>query len=495
MLDGYAPDSGHNHALVNTQAEQALLGALIVKPQLLDALPPSFSPSHYGYGDHEEIHRALVEVGKPGQPATLLLKQALALNDEDKWAYIVSLLSAAVTYLPGGIATYAEAVTDFYRRRHLVALSDQIREGAFTSGSAACVDGTIARSLASLDNLIGGHGVMRPPVTLDEALGLALQKAEEAGRRNGPAGLSTGFPAVDEMLGGLENSTLTVLAGRPGTGKSAYGWAIALNVAKNAQAARDAAAAEGRPVGRDGGGVLAISLEMSAAELGRRAFAVHAGVSIQDMKHGKIGANFKKLAAARAELGRLPLTIEDGGGLTAAMISMKARAAHRRHGLGLIMIDHLHIIRPEDGDAKHGGTWAVGRISGAMKRLAKEFDCPVLLLAQLNRGVESRDDKRPMLADLRQAGEIEQDADAVMFLYRAEYYMTKEPEEGPNESREQFTNRLAKWQASKAAARGKAELIVAKVRDGATGSIDLMFDGQTTSFSEAPVEMGYSHDR
>jgi replicative DNA helicase len=304
-------------------------------------------------------------------------------------------------------------------------------------------------------------------VSLDQAMDDALRAADEAARREGPAGLSTGFPSVDAVIGGMEDGTVTVVAGRPAMGKSALGWQWALWAAQT------------------GIGVLAVSLEMSARELGRRALCAATGIPITRLKAGRHSTEeMARLVEAQKRLAGLPLTIEDGGGLTAAMISMRARSAKRRHGLGLIMIDHLHIVAAADGDARHGPTHAIGNVSTAMKRLAKEFDVPVLLLAQLNRGVEGREDKRPTLADLRQSGTIEQDADAVGFLFREEYYLPcAEP---PRDTDAQFHARLDRHRNAKQRLAGKAELIFAKVRDGAPCTVNLAFDGPAASFQEIP---------
>ena len=452
--------------LVAMQAEQSLLGALLTKPDLLRAVPGGFSPDHYADPWHADIHRAVIELGQPGVPAALAVMQALAINDRDMRAYIPSLLTAAISFLPSAVRQYADLVTDMHRRRGIVALADDMRAGAFASIGDGTADSTIARALTGLDELTSRHAGGSPSVSMDDAMDAALARADEAAKRGGPAGLPTGFNAVDEMLGGLEDGTLTVLAGRPGMGKSGLGWQWAVHVASL------------------GIGVLAVSLEMSAAELGRRALSSVSGVPVWTMKRGKHAQHAARLIAARKRLHGMPLTIEDGGGLTAAMIGLKARAAHRKHGLGLIMVDHLHIVRPDDQDSRNGATWAVGKVSGAMKRLAKEFGCPVLLLAQLNRGVEGRDDKRPGLGDLRQSGDIEQDADAVAFIYRAEYYMGKEPEKIPGENDEKFSTRLTQFRRLKDEVAGKADLIFAKVRDGAPGTVPLLFHGETTSFSE-----------
>ena len=170
--------------------------------------------------------------------------------------------------------------------------------------------------------------------------------------------------------------------------------------------------------------------------------------------------------------------------MTANMITNKARDAQDKHGLGLIMVDHLHIMASSEADAKQGPTAAMTKISGQMKQMAKEFGCPVLLLAQLNRGVENRDDKRPGMADLRQSGSIEQDADNIAFLYRQELYLKNEPERTAGEGIGTFEKRLSDFRAFKVAAHGKADLIFDKVREGETGTVKLRFNGETTSFSE-----------
>ena len=467
MFDAPVLHAGNNGQLVNTEAERALLGALLAKPQLLTALPSGFLPDHYAYADHEEVHRVLVEVSRPGVPAGIPVMQAWAINDPDRKAVIAGLLAAAVGYGPGHVSEYGAAITEMYRRRQIVSLADALREGAFANSVEQTVDGTIARAMATLDGICAGQVAARGPVSLDEAMDGALRKADEASKRQGPVGLSTGFQGIDEHLGGLEDGTVTVIGGRPGMGKSAMGLRMALNTAKQ------------------GIGVLGFSLEMTADEQGRRTLSVESGVPIHVMKKGLMDSKAAdKLVQARQRLGNLPMTIEDSGGLTVSMMMMRARAAHRRHGLGLIFVDHLNIIRPDDGDARHGGTWAVGRVSNAMKRMAKEFNCPVILLAQLNRGVEGREDKRPGLSDLRQAGDVEQDADNVLFVYRPEYYMGSDPVQLSGENDQQFANRATKWHDAKRAAAGKAEVIIAKVRDGATGTAPLLFNGETTTFSE-----------
>lgn len=464
------PFEPRREPLANLRLEQSLLGALLTKPSLLEFLPASFSAEHYHDPLHEEIHRTLVEVGQPGTPAAVLVGEALAMRDPRGREYLAGLLVAAVGYQPSLITQYADGITQLYRKRSLSDLSYGLRDMLHAPATDLSADAAIAMALSWLEELTAGAGVSgRASVTLDDAMDKALRKADEAHARGGPAGLSTGFSTIDDKLGGMDEGDLIVLAGRPGSGKSALAMQIALAVA------------------RRGIGVLVISQEMMADALGRRALCAAAGVPLWALKRGRHEPYVEQLMAARRELNGLPLSIEDGGGISAASMGLKARAAKRRfgaHGLGLIVVDHLHITPPEGHDAKHGPTHAVGAVSGALKRLAKAMSVPVLALAQLNRGVENRDDKRPGLPDLRQSGSIEQDADAVAFLYRAEMYMLNEPLRAPSESTDKFNTRLNDFLAVKARAAGKAELIIPKVRDGETGTVALAFHGETTSFAE-----------
>jgi replicative DNA helicase len=188
---------------------------------------------------------------------------------------------------------------------------------------------------------------------------------------------------------------------------------------------------------------------------------------------------------ARRAMQDLPLTIEDLSSQNTQMIAARARAAHRKHGLGLLVIDHLHIVATPASTERMGATWAVGQVSHALKQLAKQMNIPVLALAQLNRGVEGREEKRPTMADLRQSGEIEQDAEAIMLLYRPEYYLPKsEPDRHSTEKIEAWRERVNAWYDAQEKVAGIAEVIIPKVRDGEPGTVKLRFDGAKTSFHE-----------
>lgn len=362
------------------------------------------------------------------------------------------------------VPEYAQAVLDAAARRYLIEVGEDVVTRARLGEPPEQI---AARAALAIERLSMGSAASQQS-TLDQAIDAALAAMERA--RNGKtAGISFGFKSFDLRLGGLEPGMVYVLAGRPGMGKSSVGHQIAMNAA------------------RAGHGVLELSLEMSATQLGRRTLSTAAGVPIERMKTGKISlAEADRIVCASKELYGLPLTIDDTAGQSPAVIAAKARAARRKHGgLGLVMIDHLHLLRAEDADARHGGTWSVERASATMLQIAKDSECPVLLLAQLNRGVEARDDKRPTLSDLRQSGAIEQDAYAVGFVYRAEYYLRGGiPEKQLGEIDAKFNRRVDEWQQQTAQAHGKAELIWAKVRDGEPGTDILTFDGPTATFGE-----------
>ena len=452
----------------NLEAEQGLLGAVLANPRAYHSVSPFLRPDHFVDPLHGRIYaeaeRRILAGGRADPIGLKAWFESDPMAGDVGSAYLAGLLGATVGI--GAARDYGRAVYETWQRRRLIEIGEEVMSRAY--GQDGRPEDLLAGALAAMESAFAADAE-RPALSLDEAMDAALAAADEAARRQGPAGVSTGFRSIDEQIGGLEPDTLNVLAGRPGQGKSGLGMQIAINAA------------------RAGVGVLAVSLEMSARELGRRALAVASRVPIWLIKRGTYGtADAEQMTLARRELAGLPLTIEDGPGLTAQQIDLRARRAARKRGLGLILIDHLHIVRPEDRDVRQGATWAVGRVSGAMKRLAKAHRCPVLLLAQLNRGVEGRDDKRPGLADLRQAGDIEQDADTVSFLYRAEYYLRREPERREGEPDGHFEGRIADWHSARERVRGKADLIVEKIRDGSPGVVPLQFHSDTASFSEWP---------
>lgn len=452
----------------NLEAEQALLGAILANNKAID-LCPGLEPKHFADPVNARIFRDCISIiAENGLASPVTLKTRYensgVLHEVGGTRYLAQLMSAMIGIINAG--EYARTIRECWMRREAIALGEELVNGAFGADPGISPIDLFDRVGGALGRL-SADGTPDRTSTLAAALSDA-EAAMERAKAGATAGLSTGFRAFDERLGGLEPGLVYVIAGRPSMGKSALATSIAINAA------------------RAGHRVHVLSLEMSATQIGRRVLATAAGVPIFAMKGGRISsADAAKIVQAKRELDALPLTIDDTAGLTPAQVLRKCRAIKRgKGGLDLVMLDHLNLLRADDADARHGGTWATERASGTMLELAKELRVPVLLLAQLSRGVEGREDKRPTLSDLRQAGAIEQDAYAVGFVYRPEYYLGAEPEKRENESKDKLDARRADWRDRKEKAHGAAELIWAKVRDGETGIDHLRFDGPTASFTD-----------
>ncbi|HQT65808.1 MAG TPA: DnaB-like helicase C-terminal domain-containing protein [Acidocella sp.] len=453
--------------LVNEAGEQALLAALIMKPSCAQYIPASFKSEHFGAEWHAEIYEATLAVNADGAGGLLPLTTAWALGDSEKVAYLANLMNAVIGYSQGLIVSYCENITELWRRRSVIETAQRLIEECSEPSTAAGTAPILSSAISRLDAIAGAAPEGRLPTSLHDAIDQAIMAGEAAAAGTYHA-LSTGFQSLDKAINGFENGCLYILAARPGMGKTALATQIGINIA------------------RQGHGVLIISLEMQAVQLGRRAIAWLANVPSYVIRFGKWnGAEMERIIEAKREAKAMPFTIEDEPGQSVAMIGLRARAAKRRHGLSCLIVDHLHIVDPDNPGNRRNETWEVGKVSNDLKRLAKKLDIPVIALAQLNRGVESRDDKRPTPADLRQAGNIEQDADAIMFIYRPEYYLGKaEPERRESQTEAQYDQAVAAWRSAKERAAGRAEIICAKVREGEPCIVTLQFDGSKTSFSE-----------
>ncbi len=302
----------------------------------------------------------------------------------------------------------------------------------------------------------------------------AVDMAASAYQRDGGlSGISSGLKDLDEKMGGLQSSDLIILAGRPAMGKTALATNIAYHVAKNYKAEHQA---DGSVKVLDGGIVAFFSLEMSSEQLATRIIAEQAAIPSERIRRGKIAEDeFHRIVEVSRDLQSLPLYIDATGGLTIAQVAARARRLKRQRGLGLMVVDYLQLLAGSTRRAAEGRVQEVSEITVGLKALAKELNVPIIALSQLSRQVENRDDKRPQLADLRESGSIEQDADVVLFIYREEYYLTrKEPRPNTTEHQE--------WQSQMERATGVAEIIIGKQRHGPTGIVELQFDATLTKF-------------
>ncbi len=440
----------------NVAAEMAVLGAIVIDNAVLERLGQVLEPEHFALNENGRVYRALKELidgGRLADPVTLkcLFENNGTLSAIGGARYLAKLVAAAVA--PATAFEYALTVRDLALRRGLIAVGEDLLDRAYSgeAGAAGIVAATEEQLAALAD----------APETGAQALAAtmpaSLEAVEAASRGDGPDAVKTGLVGLDKIIGGLAAPDLVVLAGRPAMGKTALAVTIAHHVART-----------GKPVAF-------FSLEMSAHQLNLRLLSMATGIDLERLRSGEVGAEeLPRLHAAAATLADLPLYIDDTAAPTAADIRSRARRIKRKHGISLVVIDYLQLLRPPDryaGQRVH----EVAEMSASMKGMAKDLDAPVILLSQLSRAVEARDDHRPRLSDLRDSGSIEQDADIVGFIFREEYYLRQaEPQTGSRQHED--------WLADLASAKNKATVIVAKQRQGPTGRVDLHWDASCTRF-------------
>jgi replicative DNA helicase len=483
------PLFGLSHRLPpsNLQAEQALLGALLANNKAYERVSEFLAPEHFADPIHGRIYQAIarrVEAGQLADAVTLKaeFEHAGILEEVGGTAYLTQLLTAMVGIINAG--DYGRAVHDTWLRRQLIDVGENVVNNAF--GADAELDGPqqIEAAEQSLFQLAAEGGSTGGFITFERALTDAILGAERAFRQAGTvSGLTTGLRDLDSKMGGMHPSDLLILAGRPGMGKTALATKIAFGAAKALQA--EARATD--PNGIAKACVAIFSLEMSSEQLATRLLSEEARISGDRIRRGDIGQkDFDKFVQVSREIASLPIQIDDTPAITMSALRTRCRRLKRTKGLALVVIDYLQLMRPAAGTKPENRVLEISMITQGLKALAKEMAVPVIALSQLSRQVENREDKRPQLSDLRESGSIEQDADAVMFVYRDEYYLEqKMPKEvGFEGSAEKFNGAMDDWQQRMSKAHNRADLIIAKQRHGPTGTIPLLFEGEFTRFGD-----------
>ncbi len=454
----------------NHELEQAVLGALLQNNRHYDELAVLLSADDFDHGAHARIFEAAGQLIERGSSASALtLKDALA-GDADVAAqggigYLAKLQASSVGSF--GLTEWAASLRDLaIRRRAMETAELLLREAAEvdldTTGlqvleAAEQRLAEIAEARQQGDEVVGFAAAMRETVSA----------IEENFRRGGDlVGLSTGYAGLDELTGGLEPGSLTILAARPGMGKTS----LALGVAVRAAQA--------------GKRVLFFSMEMRRRSLMQRILVLWTRIRYQPLARGRLSPLDMQLVIDTArDVEDLPLIIDETTPQTPQSALARARRLKRRGGLDLLVFDHLGYMQA--GRRQENRNLEVGAITKALKAMAKSLDLPVLLLSQLSRQVESRDDKRPLLSDLRDSGEIEQDADAVWFLYRHHYYLKRgEPQARAGETKEKFSERFMHWSEECERTRDQADVIVAKQRNGAADTVKLAYDEASMRFDD-----------
>ncbi len=477
----------------NIEAEQALLGALLSNNKAFERVADFLRPEHFADPVHGRIFQAIarrIDAQQIADPITLRaeFEHSGLLNDVGGTVYLAQLLTAMVGIINAG--DYGRTVYDAWVRRQLIDLGETMVNTAFAPDPE--VDGPKqieAAEQALFDLATKGDQDSRMTV-FSSALAQAIVTAEKAFRQSGHvSGLSTGLRDLDKKTGGLHPSDLIILAGRPGMGKTALATKIAFGAAESMLA--NARAEDPHALPRNS--VVIFSLEMSAEQLANRLLAEESRVSTEQIRKGAIDErDFNKFVAVSKKLQHLPLYIDDTPAITMTALRTRCRRLQRTQGLGLVVVDYLQLMRPPMGVRAENRVLEITMITQGLKALAKELKIPVLALSQLSRQVESREDKRPQLSDLRESGSIEQDADGVMFVYRDEYYLQqREPKLVAFDNPEKYHTALEKWQRDMELVHNKAELLLEKQRHGPTGKIELFFEGEFTRFADLdPIHNG-----
>jgi replicative DNA helicase len=471
-------EPAYRQAPHNIEAEQALLGAILVNNEAYYRVSDFLEDKHFFDPLHQRIYeiiQSLIRAGKIATPVTLKthLDPSLDIGGLTVPQYLARMAAEATTII--NAEDYGRSIHDLALRRNLILIGEDMVNVAFDSPLEAPPREQIEDAEKKLFALAETGRSDSGFKTFTDSITKAIDMASAAYQRDGSlSGLSTGLRDMDKMMGGLQASDLIILAGRPGMGKTALATNIAFNVAKSYKF-------ELQPDGShktvNGGIVGFFSLEMSSEQLATRIIAEQSQVPSYKIRRGDVTEQeFYDITDVARQIQSLPLYIDDSGGLSIAQLVARARRLKRQRGLDLVVIDYLQLL---SGSSKKGENRVqeLTEITTSMKALAKELNVPVIGLSQLSRQVESRDDKRPQLSDLRESGSIEQDADVVLFVFREEYYLkNKEPKPG--------TEEYFKWQTEMEAIHGRAEVIIGKQRHGPTGSIGLQFDAHVTRFAD-----------
>ena len=458
------------------EAEQQLLGAILTNNDVFDRVASIIGAQHFYDPVHARIYEiAAARIAKNNLASPVTLKAFMeddeGLKELGGPAYLARLAGAAISSF--AVRDYAQMIYDLAVRRDLIALGRDISAKAAKVDVASGPREQIVEAEQALYKLAEQGRSDTGFQSFLKAVTDAVNVANAAYQREGGlAGVSTGLIDMDRKLGGLHKSDLLILAGRPSMGKTSLATNIAFNIAK---AYRKGIRPDGTEGTVEGGVVGFYSLEMSAEQLAARILSEAAEVPSEQIRRGDMTeTEFRRFVDAAKSLEACPLYIDDTPALPISQLAARARRLKRTHGLDVLIIDYLQLVKGTGkGDNRVN---EISEISQGLKAIAKELDIPVIALSQLSRQVESREDKRPQLSDLRESGSIEQDADVVMFVFREEYYKEREK---PGEHE---LEKMAAWQEEMERLHGRAEVIIGKQRHGPIGTVELSFEGRFTRF-------------
>ena len=455
----------------NLEAEQALLGSVLVNNDIIDEISSIIKPSIFYDPAHVKIYEVIENLNNKGMianPITLknFFEKDNMLSDVGGTEYLVKLTRFSSSMKQA--LDYAKIVHEMFLRRELVMISDKLSSDTLNANDKEeNAEVIIENTEKSLFELAERGSFSQSFLKFNQALDQTIEMATIAMQNDqGIVGVPTGLKDLDEKLGGLHKSDLIILAGRPSMGKTALATNIAYNASQHILKRQEKSS------------VAFFSLEMSSEQLSTRILSEQAKIRSDDIRRGKVTEEeINRYIETSRNIYEIPLYIDETPAITISTLSNRARRIKRLFGLSLVVVDYIQLMRPGSNKKSEGRVQEISEITQGLKALAKELSVPVLALSQLSRAVEQRDDKQPQLADLRESGSIEQDADVVMFVYREAYYLErKQPKLGSIEH--------AEWQSKMNDVNGLADIILGKQRHGPTGTIKVEFEGIYTKFKD-----------
>ena len=451
----------------NIEAEQSVIGTILVSNEIFDEINTIISSKNFYDPMHQKIFEAIESLIYKGMLANPITLKNYFENEKDDLNvpdYLVKVTKFSTSSRQG--IEYSRIIYDMFVRRELIKISEGTIDSAKLKDLNISGKNIIENSEKLLFDLAEKGSFNSSLVKFDEALKFTIEMATNAYKNEeGIVGVPTGLTDIDDRLGGLHKSDLIIIAGRPSIGKTALATNIAFNAASKLQESGKKST------------VAFFSLEMSSEQLSTRILAEQSRIKSNDIRRGKISdEQFDKFIETSKNISELPLYIDETPAISIAAVSNRARRIKRLFGLEMIVVDYIQLMRGPTNNANNR-VQEISEITQGLKAIAKELSVPVLALSQLSRAVEQRDDHKPLLSDLRESGSIEQDADVVMFVYRAAYYLErKEPQAATVEH--------AEWQAKMSEIAHLAQIIIAKQRHGPTGNVDLEFEGMFTKFRD-----------
>lgn len=466
----------------NIEAEQVLLGAILTNNESINRIGDFLAVGHFYEPVHQRIYEAIIRLVDRGLIATpITLKNQFdkdeALAEIGGASYLAKLAGQATGII--NIIDYAKLIYDLAIRRKLIEIGENVVNNAYDNEVEKTANEQIETAEHELFSLASTGSNSNSFSSLSTSLADTIRRTEFALKnRGGITGVPTNLKDLDKWLGGMHNSDLLILAARPSMGKTA----LAINIAVNAAEAfiKEAEENKAKNIASPVKSVGFFSLEMSSEQIAARILSMKTKISSTNIRRGKLDQSkneFDHLVQSSKTLNTLPFFIDDTPALSISALRTRARRLKRKHNLGLLVIDYLQLIRGVSDVGKNNRVQEISEITQGLKAIAKELDIPLLALSQLSRAVEQRDDKRPLLADLRESGTIEQDADVVMFIYREAYYLERtKPQEG--------TDKFQEWQQKMEKVDHLAEVMIAKHRNGPIANVQLAFDKHITLFSD-----------